>query len=122
MLVSQVDAGVHRTPSTADPAPATRPAVAEPSAPVESPSRVAPSAASIPNVDQVREAVARLNKAIQPMTNDLKFTVDDDTGIRVVKVVDTNTKDVIRQIPSDEVLSIAKALDRLQGLIIRQKA
>jgi len=40
----------------------------------------------------------------------------------VVKVVDLETKEVIRQIPSPEVLEIAKAVDQLQGLLIRQKA
>jgi flagellar protein FlaG len=56
------------------------------------------------------------------MSSDLKFTVDEETGIQVVKVVDTETKDVIRQFPAEEVLAIAQALDKLQGLIIHQKA
>ena len=32
------------------------------------------------------------------------------------------TNEVIRQIPSEEMLEIAKALDRLQGLLVKQKA
>ncbi|HEX7633662.1 MAG TPA: flagellar protein FlaG, partial [Noviherbaspirillum sp.] len=45
-----------------------------------------------------------------------------DTDRPVVKVVDQQTKTVIRQIPTEETLEIAKALDRVQGLLIRQKA
>ena len=51
----------------------------------------------------------------------LQFTVDEDTGIDVVKVIDTETEEVIRQFPSEEVLAIARALDKLQGLLIRDK-
>jgi len=40
----------------------------------------------------------------------------------VVKVVDKETKEVIRQMPSKEVVELAKALDKLQGLMIKQTA
>ena len=56
------------------------------------------------------------------MANNLQFTVDEDTGIDVVKVVDTDTKEVIRQFPSEEILAIAKAIDQLQGLLVKDKA
>ncbi|MGQ2967046.1 flagellar protein FlaG, partial [Methylophilus sp.] len=38
----------------------------------------------------------------------------------VVKVVDTETQKVLRQIPNEEVLAISKTLDKLRGLVIRQ--
>lgn len=56
------------------------------------------------------------------MSSDLKFTVDESSGVSVVKVVDRATQELIRQIPSEEMLTIAKALDRLQGLLVRQQA
>jgi flagellar protein FlaG len=37
-------------------------------------------------------------------------------------VVDTESGELIRQIPAQEIIEIAKALDKLQGMIIRQKA
>jgi len=40
----------------------------------------------------------------------------------VVRVLDDATKEVIRQIPSEEALEIAKALDKLQGVLLRQEA
>lgn len=63
-----------------------------------------------------------VQKFVQPIANNLEFSIDDDTGKTVVKVMDTATKEVIRQIPSEEILEIARALDRLQGLFLRQKA
>jgi len=40
----------------------------------------------------------------------------------IVKVVDTASKQVLRQIPNEEVLAMSKTLDKLQGLMIRQTA
>jgi flagellar protein FlaG len=40
----------------------------------------------------------------------------------VVKVIDQNTQEVVRQIPSKEALEIAKSLDKMRGLLIRQTA
>ena len=75
-----------------------------------------------PSSGQLRNAVEQVNKTIQTLSKDVQFTVDKETGKDVVKVVDRETKEVIRQIPSEEMVAIAKRLDELQGLIIRQKA
>lgn len=74
--------------------------------------------------DQVKNAVENVNRVVQNMAHgsNLEFTVDTDTKINVIKVVDKVTSEVIRQFPAEEILSIAKAIDKLQGLIIRQKA
>lgn len=72
--------------------------------------------------DQLKEAVKATNDFVSLVNNAVEFSLDDDTGITVVKVVDKNTKEVVRQIPSEEMLAIAKALDTVQGLLVRQKA
>lgn len=56
------------------------------------------------------------------MARDLLFSIDNDTGKTVVKVVDSVTDKVIRQIPSEELIAIAKALDKFQGLLLKQEA
>lgn len=69
------------------------------------------------------QTVEQINEALQMFSsNSLEFSVDDDTESVVVKVVDKETQEVIRQIPSEEVLNIAKALDKLQGLLIKDQA
>lgn len=74
------------------------------------------------NPEKVRDAVDKVNEFVNLSQTGLEFSVDDDTDTMVVKVLDTETQKVIRQIPSEEVLKIAQALDKLQGLLVRDKA
>jgi len=74
-----------------------------------------------PKPDEVRASVDKINKTIQTLDRNLEFTIDEDTKLNVVKVVDKITKDVIRQFPSEEALVIAKALDKVQGLLLKEK-
>ncbi|MNR96008.1 flagellar protein FlaG [compost metagenome] len=71
---------------------------------------------------QLGAALQSINKALQALSSNLEFTVDSDSNRTVVKVVDQQTKEVIRQMPSLEALEISKALDKLQGLLVKQKA
>jgi len=75
-----------------------------------------------PSRNEVEESVDTLNQFIKSLNNPMLFSIDDDTGKTVVKIVDSTTQEVIKQIPSEEILSIAKALDKLKGLFIEQKA
>jgi flagellar protein FlaG len=52
----------------------------------------------------------------------LEFSVDTDTNRIVVKVVDNETRELVKQIPMEEMLALAKAMNRLQGLLLRTKA
>ena len=70
----------------------------------------------------VSQAAQRVEKFVQTMSSDLQFSIDASSGDTVVRVIDRATKEVIRQIPSEEMLVIARALERMQGLLIRQKA
>jgi len=71
---------------------------------------------------QLPEALKRINAVLQIRAPGLEFSVDDDSARSIVKVIDTNTNEVIRQMPSKEALEIAKALENLDGLLIRDKA
>lgn len=72
--------------------------------------------------EQVNQAVEAINKTIQAASQNLEFSVDKDMSVVVVKVIDQQTKQVLRQIPTEEALDIAKSLDKLQGLLIKQTA
>lgn len=74
------------------------------------------------NLQQLPEALERINTVLQIRSPDLQFSVDDDSARTIVKVIDTKTGELIRQMPSKEALEIAKALERLDGLLIRDKA
>lgn len=75
-----------------------------------------------PTREDVEKAAQQVNDFLKPINNSIQFNVDDDTGITVVKIVDLSTKEVVRQIPSQEMLSIAQAIDTMKGLLVQQKA
>lgn len=76
----------------------------------------------VPDRETLLQAVDEVKKAIAPVAQNLLFSIDDDTGRTIVKIVDSQTDEVIRQMPSEEVLAISKAIDKLQGLLIKQQA
>lgn len=90
--------------------------------PVELPKVAVKDVSAAEKERQVKEAAEKINEFIESMTTDLSFSVDKDTNMTVVKVLERESGDVIRQIPAEEILEIAKALDALKGLIIRKKA
>lgn len=69
-----------------------------------------------------QEAADTLQKVVSSLGHDLKFSVDKDSGEVVVKIVDPVSEEVIRQIPSEEALRIAKAIDTLRGVLIDHSA
>lgn len=76
-----------------------------------------------PSLEKVTQAVQNINKSLQAMSRDLEFSVDSDSNRTIVKVIDRKTKEVIRQIPSNEALEISKALDTaVHGLLMKQQA
>lgn len=72
--------------------------------------------------EQLQAATESIKAFVQPINSGLEFAIDKDSGRTLVKVIDQQTKEIVRQIPSEEVLNIAKALDKLQGLLIQNKA
>jgi len=64
----------------------------------------------------VEAAVAQMNEFIQSTQRDLHFTYDRDAGETVVKVLDRETQEVIRQIPDETFLKLARNKDSNGGL------
>lgn len=60
--------------------------------------------------ENLHVAVSQINDHVQSLQRNLQFTVDDITGKDIVTVVDTETEKVIRQIPSEEVLEVARRI------------
>lgn len=71
---------------------------------------------------ELKSAVDKVKQFVSSATNELQFTVDKDLGVTVVKVVDRSTDKTVMQIPSEDMIDLAKALDKLQGLLVKQKA
>jgi len=100
----------------AKPVAASAPAVNVPDSKVLEP--IKPTMPSIPKDKTINEAVAKTNSFLAGSS--VQFQVDGDKTI--VKVVDPETNQIIRQIPSEEAIAISESLDKLQGLLINSKA
>jgi flagellar protein FlaG len=73
-----------------------------------------------PQPEQVQKAVESMKQLIEAKApNSLAFSIDDSTGKTVVRITDAQTGEMIRQIPSEEMLEIARSLDRMQGMLLR---
>jgi flagellar protein FlaG len=82
----------------------------------------ADEAAPAPSREQVTQALKSINSMLQDRAPGLEFTVDRDSAREVVRVVDKETHEVIRQMPSREAIDIAKALDKLHSLLVKASA
>jgi len=74
------------------------------------------------NSTEISAAVSRLNDHVQNISRDLEFTIDEELNRTIITVYDTETEEVIRQIPSDEVLALARFLESEGSAIIKTKA
>lgn len=91
---------------------ATRAAASQAPASVE-PSNGVDAERSVPNdTAQVREVARQLEGWLQQSSRSLQFTVDESSGRVVITVQDAATRETIRQIPSEEVLRLARSLER----------
>lgn len=70
--------------------------------------------------EELKKAADKVNAVVNLYASELKFTVDDKEGV-VVKVINTDTKEIIRQIPTEEMIKIAESIDKLRGLLVHQK-
>ena len=61
--------------------------------------------------EAVKASARQIESFLRSSGRELEFRVDDDSGMTVVSVRDPQTGDLIRQIPGEEVLRIARALD-----------
>ncbi len=73
------------------------------------------------NQKELQLAVDALQRKVQLSVSNLHFSIDNETGRTVVKVTDGTTKEVIRQIPPEEILKLGKALDKMWGLLLNKK-
>jgi len=65
----------------------------------------------------LQAAIEHLNKELASAGRNLGFTVDDVLNRPIVKVTNTQTGEVVRQIPSDAVIKVAHTFEELKGLL-----
>lgn len=60
--------------------------------------------------ENIQAAVAQMNEYVQSSQRDLQFSFDEASGETIVKVLDRETQEVIRQIPDEVFLKLARRL------------
>jgi len=81
------------------------------------------SQASQPTQEVIAKTAQQLQSFVQSMGRDLSFSVDSTTGYNVVRVVNPETGEVVRQLPSEELLKIAQAMQNTNSSgLVNQKA
>lgn len=69
------------------------------------------------------EALAeRLSEFARSINRDLAFSVHEDSGKTVIQVLDSETNEIIRQIPSEELLRLSERLSDAQAILFDENA
>ncbi|MCK5335236.1 MAG: flagellar protein FlaG [Gammaproteobacteria bacterium] len=78
------------------------------------------------SAEKAQEVVEQLNNHAQTINRDLHFSVDDDSGRTVIRVINSETAELVRQIPSEEVLrlseTIRESIEGSTGVIVQTSA
>lgn len=82
---------------------------------IERPVVNAPQVARVPTNEELKVLVNDGNTVLKGVNSNLQFQIDDSTHQVVIKIVDNKTGDVIRQIPTVEMLDFIRHMKELEG-------
>ncbi|MGD8387684.1 MAG: flagellar protein FlaG [Desulfobacteraceae bacterium] len=71
------------------------------------------------NEDTTRRVAEAMDKYVRSVQSDLQISIHDETGKIVVRVISRETGDVIREIPSEEMLKLAEKMEEMAGGLLR---
>ncbi|WP_282410241.1 flagellar protein FlaG [Pseudomonas sp. PS02303] len=71
--------------------------------------------------EQLKMAVQEIEKFVQSVRRNLEFSIDEPSGKVVVKVIASDSGEVVRQIPNEEVLKLANNLNDASSLLFSAK-
>ena len=72
----------------------------------------------VAELSELQNAVEELNEKVARQELKVNFTVDKETGRFIVKVMDSKTGHLIRQIPNEETLQFTRSVERGLGAIV----
>lgn len=75
-----------------------------------------------PSAEELKAIVEKINENLNSNGSDLQFQVDPDLGRPIVKIIDRVTQDVLKQIPSVEMVELSKAIEKMQGVLFSKTA
>ena len=75
-----------------------------------------------PTEAELKQMVEKANESLKINNSDLQFEMDKESSEMIVKVIDRETKEVIRQFPSVEMIEMSKAIEKMQGVLVSRTA
>jgi len=78
-------------------------------------------AVTVLSKEEITQTVQEMNDFLHDMKRNLSFSVDDDLGKSVITVRDSDSDEVIRQIPSEELVVLRKKMDDVAGILFDTK-
>ena len=72
------------------------------------------------NID-TKEAMDKIQEAAILFNRKIRLEVEEDLDIMIVKVIDSDTEEVIRQIPPEELVELSRNAKDLKGLLINKE-
>ena len=78
--------------------------------------------AAAPTREVVAKAAQQIQSFVNSMGRNLDFSVDSTTGYHVVRVTNPETGEVVRQLPTEELIRIAKSFEQLNAALVHQRA
>mgnify|MGYP002619717268 CR=1 FL=1 len=129
--INGIPAAVTRVPEIRLAAPVAAVPVAAAPSPVQTalPNGFAESFARVPELkaedftpDELREVASAFGEVVSLVNRELRISVDESTGRVVTQILDSDTNEVVRQLPPEALLDVARRVADLVGLLINEES
>lgn len=74
-----------------------------------------------PKVDELQQALNKVKERFERVNIGFEYYIDEATNREVVKVIDKNTNEVIRQFPPEEILNMLQKMYEMLGILVDEK-
>jgi flagellar protein FlaG len=88
------------------------------------PESTTPETIATPDKSALNQAVSKLNDHVQNIRRTLSFSISETTGRTIIEVYDSETDELIRQIPPEQTVKLAENLAEIidPGFFIKERA
>ena len=108
---------------TGEPRAASAPSVAPRPVQTETPAPEIQTQKTRTSPEELARVTEALRSKVSSVAPELQFSIDESSGRSVIRITDPATKEVIRQIPSEDILKLNRAMDQFEkGLLLNRKA
>lgn len=73
-------------------------------------------------VKELEQTVEAMNDVMSSLARGLNFQIDDDNGRTIIKVIDKETKDLIKQFPSEDLVKLITSMKNMQSILFDDQA